>query len=405
MGFRKSSLKYRIKSIIPNNALLYLRRMKALAEAMHYWQPYVFKNGKANHPTSLVLELTYRCNLKCRMCPQAIDFQNPESVMRAQMLENRELATDDIIKVVKQAATIGTKNMTVTGGEPFIRKDILEIVSTIKSKKISCYLITNGDLITAAYSEELVKIGVDKIIFSLDGPEDIHNKIRRNNKQFQNVINSIKSIQKDKKLTKSNVPDLTLNMTVNALNADRMNEVIDIAAREKVNVNYGYVFYTAKKMKEKTIELYPPTGGKFEDQDIPMELRKVDVNMLAKEIENTREKAKKMGVKINIQPYITSPDGLFKRFYDDEHAYVRTCFYPWYAMRINPYGDVYPCQMNIKIGNIREKTLIELWNNETYLKFRKDLRNVGIWPQCTKCCALNNKLWDRLPKMRWYWGT
>jgi hypothetical protein len=59
--------------------------------------------------------------------------------------------------------------------------------------------------------------------------------------------------------------------------------------------------------------------------------------------------------------------------------------------------------MNVTIGNVRETLLSELWNNEIYVKFRQDLRRVGIWPKCTKCCALNNKLWDKLPKMRWYW--
>lgn len=399
----KYNIKYLTKSLLPNCAMSYARELYSFASSWNYWYAYTFQDGRANTPKTVALELTYRCNLKCAMCPQATDLQNPESVLRAQMKESKEFGTEEIVNVVSQAGALGVKRLTVTGGEPFLRSDIIEILAAIKKNHMACYIISNGGLMKENHAKEIVKMGVDKITFSLDGPEDIHNKIRQNKRQFQNLLNAVRMIQAEKRKQSRNVPDLTLNMTVSALNADRMSELVEIAAKEKVNVNYGYLFYTSKDMESRTREMYPPTGGKIEDQDVPKLIRAVDVNTLAREIEKTEEKASRMLVKINIQPNIKKPQDLYHRFYDDNHAYVHRCFYPWYAMRINPYGDVYPCQMNIKIGSVREKKLSELWNNETYIKFRQELRRVGIWPKCTKCCALNNKLWNKLPEMRWYW--
>jgi radical SAM protein with 4Fe4S-binding SPASM domain len=399
----KLKLKYLAKSILPNSALFYARRVRELAEAWRYWSAYVFKNGRALPPRSIAIELTYRCNLKCQMCPQATDLQNPESVLRAQMKESKELTTEEIVKIIDEAGAFGTKRVTVTGGEPFLRKDIIEILSSIKRNGMIGQIISNGGLMNAEYASAIVKIGIDKITFSLDGPEDIHNEIRQSKTQFQDLLNAVRSIQSEKKRQRSNVPDLTLNTTISSLNSERLNEIVDIAANEKVSVNYGYVFYTTAEMEAKTRKDFPATGGKIEDQDIPMSLRQVDVNALSLEIEQIEAKAASLGVKINIQPNLKSPEELNSRFYDDESAYVHHCYYPWFAMRINPYGEVYPCQMNVSMGNMKRDSLVDVWNNAAYVSFRKSLRKVGIWPKCTKCCALSNKLWDRLPRLRWYW--
>lgn len=371
----------------------------------NYWFPYVFKDGLANIPMSITFEVTYRCNLSCLMCPQAIDLQNPESVLQAQMKEDSELKTEEIINVINQASSLGIRRITLTGGEPFVRRDIIDILVAVKRKNMACYIITNGGLMKESYAREIVRMGIDKITLSCDGPEEIHNNIRQNKNQFQDLLKAIRMIQAEKRVQKRNVPDLTLNVTVSSLNAGYMDEIVGIAAREKVNVNFGYLFYASAEMESRTRGIYQATGGKIEDQDVPMSIRTVNVDLLAKEIENAEANASRMGVKINIQPYIKRPEELYGHFFDDSHAYVNHCFYPWYAMRINPYGEVYPCQMNIVIGNVRDKDLRELWNSDAYIRFRQELRNVGIWPRCTKCCKLNNKMWDRLPQMRWYWDN
>jgi len=136
---------------------------------------------------------------------------------------------------------------------------------------------------------------------------------------------------------------------------------------------------------------------------VPMPIRSVNVDVLEQQIGRAETRAAQLGVKTTLSPNIRSKEELRRRFYDDDYAYVNTCFYPWNVMRINPYGDVYTCQMNITAGNVRDKKLEELWNGEAYVKFRRDLRQVGLWPLCTKCCALQTKLWDRLPKLRVVW--
>jgi len=55
------------------------------------------------------------------------------------------------------------------------------------------------------------------------------------------------------------------------------------------------------------------------------------------------------------------------------------------------------------MGNVRDNALSEIWNSRRYVHFRQQLRNAGIWPQCAKCCALNNRYWDHLPVFPRLW--
>jgi radical SAM protein with 4Fe4S-binding SPASM domain len=62
---------------------------------------------------------------------------------------------------------------------------------------------------------------------------------------------------------------------------------------------------------------------------------------------------------------------------------------------------VYACgPISISMGNITEEPLSKIWNNEKYKEFRRNLRSHGLFPKCTKCCALNNKVWQYLPALR-----
>jgi len=81
----------------------------------------------------------------------------------------------------------------------------------------------------------------------------------------------------------------------------------------------------------------------------------------------------------------------------DEYAFVEKCFYPWKTFRISPYGDVYSCSIDVAFGNVRDQSVIDIWNNEAYQTFRRALKKRRLFPKCAKCCALNNEFWKYLP--------
>lgn len=395
------ALRHRIKSSLSPQLLRVAKFLYDLTKVPHYWLPYVLGAGRAFPPRQLTLELTYRCNLKCEMCPQAIDLESDDSKLLKQLKTRREMATPEILNLVDDAGSLGVKVFTLTGGEAFLRKDIFTITERIKMREMECAILTNGMLITPAGAANLVSLGMDKITISVDGPQDLHNTIRKNSQSFQRLIESVRQIQEEKRRRNRQSPYLAFSLTISARNANRISELLDVAREYGVGVNFGYLYYITEKMEVATASLLKMDEVKGEDQNIPDFLKQVDVPALEAQIQEVHRKAHDYGLQVNFTPDLKG-DEIRRRFYDDSFAFAEKCFYPWYAVRVNPYGDVYPCPIQTLMGNVCKTSLAEIWNGEKYVEFRQRLKQVGIFAKCTKCCALNHRLWNYLPSG---WGA
>jgi len=394
-----SHIKVWLKEKTSPSVLRWLRSGNSFAKSFHYWIPYSFMNGKALPPTHLTLDITYICNLKCEMCPQAIDFESEDSNLLKEFKVRKEMTTEEIFQLIDNASDYGVKIFTVTGGEPFLRKDILSIIERIKRRKMECQLLTNGMLLKETVAARLVELGVEKITISVDGPQQIHNIIRKHQNSFQRLLDGIKLIQEQKRQMGKRLPYLALSCTISATNAEYLAELADVAGEYGVNINFGYLYYISEKMEAQTAKILKVEQAKGEDQNVAEYLKKIDPFVIENQIKSIRQKEAQYGVKANFTPNL-SPEEVRLRYEDDTHAYANKCFYPWFHARVNPYGDVYACgPISIKMGNVTEQKFSHIWNNEKYRDFRKKLKKHQLFPKCTKCCALNNKLWSYLPSI------
>lgn len=105
---------------------------------------------KAPAPLGGGLEVTQRCNLCCVHCYCRQDAGD-------QGARAAELSLESICRIVDQAAEMGVFSLTLTGGEPLLRQDLLDIYDYIKSKGILPILFTNGTLITPRIAEHLAE--------------------------------------------------------------------------------------------------------------------------------------------------------------------------------------------------------------------------------------------------------
>src|SRR5580704_16071202 len=118
-------------------------------------------------PVYVVWEITLACNLKCIHCGS-----------RAGHRRARELSTAECIDVVRQLAELGTREISVIGGEAFVRKDWLTIVRAIRDHGMDCTMQTGGyklsrEMIEAAAAAGLLGLGV-----SVDGLKPLHDRLR-----------------------------------------------------------------------------------------------------------------------------------------------------------------------------------------------------------------------------------
>jgi radical SAM protein with 4Fe4S-binding SPASM domain len=117
--------------------------------------------------TYAVWELTLQCNLGCVHCGS-----------RAAAARASELSTDEALDLVRQLSEVGIREVTLIGGEAYLRSDWLVIVKAIRKAGIACTLTTGGYGISAATALEMRKAGLQQVSVSIDGRPETHDLLR-----------------------------------------------------------------------------------------------------------------------------------------------------------------------------------------------------------------------------------
>ncbi|MDJ0820659.1 MAG: radical SAM protein [Paracoccaceae bacterium] len=118
-------------------------------------------------PVHAVWEITLSCNLRCVHCGSA-----------AGEPRKSELSTDECLQVVESLAQLGTREITLIGGESYLRRDWTDIVAAIKRRGMYCAIQTGGYGLTGKLLDRAVDAGLDGVGVSIDGLEDVHDAFR-----------------------------------------------------------------------------------------------------------------------------------------------------------------------------------------------------------------------------------
>jgi radical SAM protein with 4Fe4S-binding SPASM domain len=366
-----------------------------------YYVPYLFGGGRAFVPQSLTMELTFRCNLSCQMCPLDLPRLMHDGDHKPFVKERRaaELTSEEVHRVIEDVAAFGVKNLTLTGGEVFLRHDALEIIEHVKRTPMKLCVNTNGWYIRPEQADRLVELKVDSMSVSIDGPDATHDEIRRGKGSFKRLAEGIRNITAAKRARGVPRPLVGITCTIFALNQHNFSEVVDAVHDLGVaSVDYEYMFFTTQEAIDRTRAMLPlPHRPKEENQILPDELRRVDPDVFLQQVDAAKAKGERWGIPVSFGPPLKTREEIRLRFEDPDYAFVEKCFYPWKSARINPYGDVYSCSIDVDFGNVRETPFSGIWNNGAYRTFRRTLKQRQLFPKCAKCCALNNQFWRYLP--------
>ncbi|MEH2175832.1 nif11-class peptide radical SAM maturase 3 [Nostoc sp.] len=114
-----------------------------------------------------VWEITLKCNLACSHCGS-----------RAGHERTNELSTEEALDLVKQMAEVGIKEVTLIGGEAFLRPDWLEIAKAINEAEMLCGMTTGGYGISLETAQKMKEAGIRTVSVSIDGLEATHDRLR-----------------------------------------------------------------------------------------------------------------------------------------------------------------------------------------------------------------------------------
>ncbi len=364
-----------------------------LLEVFHYYLPYRSKDGEALAPRQLTIELTFHCNLKCEMCPYALLEGRGKDLPD----EKNRMKIEEWEKVIRGFADAGGKKLKITGGEPLLIKDCTSLFRTAAHCKLETTMLSNATIIDSDTARKIVESGLNHIIVSLDGPEDVHDRIRGKG-MYRKTLEGLAALVVMKKELDSELPRIHGAFTLTATNQHRIAEFVRGLPRDVFDtVSVNRIFYTTEKRLNATKKLAGETSWiKQEDWLLPRELCEYDQEVVKEQLILAKDEAETRGISLVISPVFGA-----KRFEEqtayNPPAFARQCFQPWIAFRADPQGNVYPCSISVKLGNFREKNINEIWNGKPFQKFRRLIRDKKILPMCSTCCILTRPEWNWLP--------
>ncbi|MDO8559301.1 MAG: radical SAM protein [bacterium] len=290
-------------------------------------------------PKRAIFFITNKCNLRCKHC-----FYIP-NVVSAQ-----EISFEQIQKLARSAKG-SLKQITLTGGEPFLRNDLEDIIFAFAEN--GCEIVnidTNGILIERIESflkNTLAKTQIKFIfILSLDGPSSVHDSIRGMPGSFEKTLKTLTLLSEYKQKYPKRFINIFVSTSINRLNAAYLPETISRIGSLK---NIGHEFNFTRSTVLHTFGVPKDRLSGFDvNQDIVLNIDEMKKVFAYLDKEAWGEKNKTLTALINRQRMIEAIKILEKRGGDLACPAGKT------ELVVYPEGDVGICEMLKPLGNLKE---------------------------------------------------
>ena len=314
----------------------------------------------------LVLHAHSSCNCRCVMC----DIWKTK--------DSHAFQSADLQPHLESIRQLGVRWVVLSGGEPLLNNEWPQLCSLLRREGIRLTLLTTG-LLLARHAAQVAEL-FDDMIVSLDGPEQIHDAIRRVDKAFALLQRGVDAVRKQRSSIK-----ITARATIQKANHAHLCETL--AAAKQLNLN-GVSFLAA----DLTSEAFNRPLGWSTNRQSEVALTVEEVAILETEIACLITKNQE---DLDSGYIAESPEKLrriarhFRAHLGLDRSKSPRCNAPWTSAVIETDGTVRPCFFHPPIGNIHHSSLDEVINSREALTFRSRL-DIPTNSICQRCvCSLN----------------
>jgi len=316
----------------------------------------------------LILNAHNRCNCRCVMC----DIWKRET--------NDQIRVQDLDRHRASLINLGVRQVVLTGGEPLLHNDLAALCNFFREHRIQLTLLTTG-LLLHKRADEVATL-FDDVILSLDGPQEIHDAIRRINGAYNLIHRGVAAVRHHNpfmpivcRTTVQKANHRHLCATVDAARALGLDSISFLAADLTSEAFNRPLIWPAEKQSE-------------------IGLTAEEANALEEEIERL---ILEYEAAINHNYVVESPTKLrkivhrFREHLGEVKPQSPVCNAPWVSAVVEIDGSVRPCFFHRTIGNITSSSLEDVINGEAAQNFRQSL-DIETNPTCQRCvCSLNHR--------------
>jgi Fe-coproporphyrin III synthase len=314
----------------------------------------------------LILNVHSRCNCRCVMCD--IWKRENNDQFRAQDLERHRVSLENL----------RVRQVVLTGGEPLLHNDLAALCNFFREQNIHLTLLTTG-LLLYKRAEEIAVL-FDDVIVSLDGPQNIHDTVRRVSGAYNLIHKGVAAVRHHS----PSIP-ITCRTTVQKANHRHLCETVDAAKA----LGLDSISFLAADLTSEAFNRLLLWPGE----------RQNEIGLTLEETKSLEEEIEKLILEyeadIAHKYIVESPVKLRKiprRF--REHLGMLSpeapiCNAPWVSAVVDVDGSVRPCFFHRTMGSLTSSTLEEVINGNAAQSFRRSL-DMENNPTCQRCvCSLS----------------
>ena len=309
-------------------------------------------------PIYVVWELTLACDQKCRHCGS-----------RAGTPRRGELSTDECLGVVNQLAAMGTREISLIGGEAYLRPDWLDLVGAIRKAGIRCSLTTGGLGVDEGMAKQMASAGLQQVGVSIDGLARTHDRLRGVPGSHAAALAAVDAIR-NAGMT------VTANTQVGAINLPELNALCDLLV--------------AGGVRAWQVQLTAAIGRAASHPELL--LQPYQMLTLMPQLASLKQRAANAGMWLqpanNVGYFGPYEEVLRATPFGDAFHWVG-CLAGQASLGLEADGTVKGCpslQTDAYAGgNVRDTPIDRLWKNAPAIGFTRQRSVDDLWGFCARC--------------------
>lgn len=337
---------------------------------------YMLPYGYSLPPTIIRFRITYHCNSSCMMCPyHGKAGEYPEIKGGSELsFEEIKYILDNVRRTYKFLPY--KPKIIISGGEPFLKKEIVKIIDYVSSLNFECIITTNGLLIS---DEQIKKMALYKnllLCVSINGEKQINDLIRGKG-SYDKIMGLIKKLKK-------NGTKILFLTSITDKNYTELYKIYKIANKLGINLHFTHYHFLNKDFHDKQLKKSEEFFGiKVRGFYDIIEKMRIDTNKIKEDISKMRKDKER---RIDIQFLPKLPLDEVSEYYTnlDNYRIKEDCKFMYQAVVIQPDGYLTPC-LNIPITNLKDNDYKIKFNHPKMRKFRMILKAEEL-PACYRCC-------------------
>lgn len=308
-------------------------------------------------PVHVVWEITLACNLKCQHCGSRAGRPRPN-----------ELSTEECLEVVRQLARLGTREISLIGGEAYLRRDWTEIVRAIRGHGMYCAMQTGARNLTAERIAEAAEAGLQGIGVSIDGLPELHDELRGIPGSYEMAIQALE-------LAKAAGLKISVNTQIGARSMEQLPAIMDRI------IEAGATHWQ--------LQLTVAMGNAVDNDALLLQPYQIlDLMPLLARLHHEGGRRGLLMVVGNNIGYFGPYEHLWRSLSQD-YSHWTGCSAGQTVIGLESDGTVKGCPSLATVGyaggNIRDLSLEDIWNTSEALHFGR-LRSVeDLWGFCRTC--------------------